>query len=274
MRVESKPARPADSSPICWFWSGKQPCRQATIPTIPTRPSTMIQFSRTPRPLSARLRHLALAACAGLLLSACGGGGGSDAGNTSAYNLDAAITRALVNGVQIDGLTGSLNGVAFTLSVRFIPLADAVFEGAARKAVRQTFTITGGGATDTTSGVSYFGVSPYADVGAVDEDGGIDVSAATGTLPTAVRTGSAGPLSTTTSYADATRARIDSTSVTTWSLDADGQSNALACLRTATTDTGAATPATGQLCLRINTAGDVLGAVVTIADGGIRIEFR
>jgi hypothetical protein len=208
------------------------------------------------------------------LLSACGGGGSADAGNTNNYNLDAAITRALVGGVQISGLTGSFGGVGYTLSLAYAPLPDAVFEGASRKAVRQTVTITGGGSTDTTSGVVYFGVSPYADVGTVADDGSVEVAVPTGTLPTVARVASSGPLSTSTTYADATKRVVDATTTTTWSLDADSDTTALACLRVDSRETGVATPVSGRLCFRINTAGDVLGAVVVVSSGGNSIEFR
>ncbi len=209
-----------------------------------------------------------------MLLSACGGGGSGDAGNTSTYNPDAAITRVMAGGVQVNGLTGSYGGVAFTLSLAYTPLPDAVFEGASRKAVRQTVTVSGGGRTETTSGFVYFSVSPYADAGGRDDDGSVDVAVPTGTLPTVARVGSSGPLNTSTTYADASKRVIDATTTTTWSLDVDSASTALACLRSIVLETGAATPITGRQCFRIDTAGNVLGAVVVISGGGATIEFR
>ena len=225
------------------------------------RPSTWLRRSAAPASLC-------------LLLTACGGGGDGDAGNTNVYNLDTAITRALQDGLQINGLTGSANGVSFTLSMTFTPQPDAVFEGVLRKAVRQTITISGGGSTTTTTGIAYFGTQPYVDAGAVYDDGGVDVAVATGQLPTAARVGSTGPLSTTVSYANATKQRIDATGTTTWSLDADGSSNALACLRSELRETGSTAVITGRQCFRINTAGAVLGTVLSVNLGGTSIEFR
>lgn len=222
----------------------------------------------------ARFSSAAAAAGVAVLLSACGGGGGTD--NTNTYNLDAAITRALVNGVELNGLTGSFGGVGFTLSMRYTPLPDAVFEGATRKAVRQTVTIAGSGSTETTSAVMHFNVSPYADAGTVFDDGSVEVAVPTGTLPTAAQVGSSGPLSTSTTYADATKSVTIATTTSTWSLDADDESGttALACLRAQVRESGAPAPLAGRICLRIDAAGGVQGGVVQITSEGITIEFR
>lgn len=223
-----------------------------------------------------RTRFCATAAATGLavLLSACGGGSSGDAGNTNSYNLDAAITRALVNGVAVDGLAGSFGGVDFTLSMAYAPLPDAVFEGAIRKAVRQTVTITGGGKSQTIRAVIYFGVAPYADAGTVTDDGSVEVAVPGGTLPTAARVGSSGPLSTSTTFADATKRVVVATTTTTWSLDVDTDTTALGCLRADMREPGVPAPIAGRVCFRINTAGDVLGGLVVVNSDGITIEFR
>lgn len=234
----------------------------------------MFQPLRSLAPLRTRFSSAAAAAGMAVLLSACGGGGSGDAGNTNSYNLEAAITRALVNGVVVNGLTGNFGGVGFTLSMGYAPLADAVFEGATRKAVRQTVTITGGGNTQTTSAVMYFGVAPYADAGTVGDDGSVEVAVPGGTLPTAAQVGSSGALSTSTTYADATKRDIVATTTTTWSLDVDTDTTALACLRGDVREPGVPAPIAGRVCFRINTAGDVLGGVVVVSANGVTIEFR
>lgn len=222
------------------------------------------------------LRRCAAAlVCPSLLVTlvACGGGGGSP-GNTGTYNLDAAITRALQGGVQVTGLTGSLNNVGFTLSMAYTPQSDAVFEGTLRHAVRETVTISGGGTTDTTTATQFFATGPYAGLGAIDSDGSVTVMTPTGSLPTAARVGDSGVLGTGVDYTDASKQTIASTARMTWSLDADTESTALACLRSVINEVGSSTPLTGAQCFRINTAGDVLGAVVSITQGGLSITFR
>ena len=231
----------------------------------------MVQPRRFLIPLRTRICSAAAAIGLAVLLSACGGGG---SGNTSSYNLDAAITRAMVNGFAVDGLTGTFGGIGFTLSMAYTPLPDAVFEGASRKAARQTVTITGGGSTQTTSAVVYFGVAPYADVGTVTDAGSVEVAVPGGTLPTAAQVGSSGPLSTSTTYADATKQVVVANTTTTWSLDVDTDTTALGCLRADMREPGVPAPIAGRVCFRINTAGDVLGGVVVVSSDGITIEFR
>lgn len=233
----------------------------------------------TSRPVPLLRRHIAARAAtfvavpALALLAACGGGGGS-AGNTNTYDLDTAISRALRSGVQVTGLTGSLNGTGFTLSMAFAPQPDAVFEGTTRHAARETVTIAGGGQSETVITTHYFAIGPYAGHGSVDSDGAVTVQTSTGRLPSAARVGDSGVLNTGVEYADSSKQQIVSTSRMTWSLDADTDSTALACLHSDMTEVGSATPLTGAQCFRINTAGDVLGAVVTVAQGDLRITFR
>lgn len=222
--------------------------------------------------LAARAAHF-VAVPALALLAACGGGGGS-AGNTNAYDLDAAITRALRSGVQVNGLTGSLNGTGFTLSMAYAPQPDAVFEGSTRHAARETVTIAGGGQSETVVTTHYFAAAPYAGHGSIDGDGALTVQTPTGRLPAAARVGDSGLLNTGVEYADSSKQQIVSTSRMTWSLDPDTDSTALACLHSEVTEVGSATPLTGAQCFRIDTAGDVLGAVVTVAQGDLRITFR
>jgi hypothetical protein len=86
--------------------------------------------------------------------------------------------------------------------------------------------------------------------------------------------GDSGPLHTGTEYADATKTTVTATTRTTWSLDPDAAGTALACLRTVSTSPGDPLPINGAQCFRINSAGDVLGAVVTVAQGANSITFR
>ncbi|MES2717026.1 MAG: hypothetical protein V4795_14750 [Pseudomonadota bacterium] len=223
--------------------------------------------------LPAALRRCLAITTLPLLLVACGGGGGS-AGNTNSYNLDGAISRAMQTGVQVSGLTGSLGGVGFTLALSYVPLADAPFEGTQRHAVRETVTISGGGSTETTVATNYFSTGPYVDRGSLDTSGALLVRTSTGNLPTAARVGDSGPLNTGISYADASKQVIEATTSTTWSLDADTDSTALACQRTVINEVGSATPITGVQCWRINTAGDVLGSEVSISVNGSILQFR
>jgi hypothetical protein len=219
------------------------------------------------------LRHCTTAAILCLLLSACGGGGGS-AGNSNVYNLDAAITRVLQNGLPTTTLRASVAGVGFTLQQSFAPLAPAVFEGVARQSARQTVTISGNGSSETSQETLYFSLGPYAEAGSVGDDGTLTVAVPTATLPTTARTGSGGALATSITYADASKRVEQARTTTTWTLEAEDEAIALACLRAVVRETGDPTPLAGALCWRINTAGDVLGSVVSISFAGTTVEFR
>ena len=208
-------------------------------------------------------------------LTACGGGGGDGGStNTSTYNLDAAVSRALQNGMSQTGLTGSFGGVTFTASWSYTPQADQVFDGTLRRVARETVTIAGGGTSQTSVASQFFTTGPFTAVGTLEDDGTLTVFTSTGSLPTAARVGDSGAFNTGISYANAARTIVTATARTTWSLDADSDTTALACLRSVVTETGSATPLTGAQCFRINTAGDVLGAVVTVQQGDINLTLR
>jgi len=236
----------------------------------PSEPHPMPSLDR----LTAALRRTAVLAPLALLLAACGGGGSADAGNTNTYNLDAAISRALRNGVAFTGLSGSLNGVALTMALSYTPQADGAFEGITRRVVRETVTITSGGVSETSIASQFFSTDPYLAHGSIENDGSLVVLTPTGSLPTAARVGDSGPLHEGVVYLNLVKQAVTGTSRMTWSLDADTATTALACLRSVETTKGDPLPVTGAQCFRINTAGDVLGAVVTVTEGNTSVSFR
>ena len=107
-----------------------------------------------------------LATAVPVLLAACGGG---DDAPAPVYNLDAAMTQALAAPLLIDGLTaGDGQGNTYTLSLRFTPGADTLFEGAVRKTSQQTITVASGSMTETDSVTMYYRTGPFGQVGATD----------------------------------------------------------------------------------------------------------
>lgn len=227
---------------------------------------------------AAPLRRLGLTALmAGpLLLTACGGGGSADAGNplSQTYNLDSAITQALAKSTQLGPLTTSYQNVVFTLTMNFAPATDAVFEGATRKRNQQSVVMTGGGDTVSSSSTQFYSTGPYTAFGSQDSDGAYTVSVRTGDLPTAATVGASGLLSTDTVYADATKALVTATSVTTWSLEADTGNTVLACLLSVVRDVAPPDTSSTKVCFRINAAGDVSGGRISITGSGVTLDFR
>jgi hypothetical protein len=225
-----------------------------------------------------RLRRLALAVLCTTpwLLTACGGGGGADAGTplSQTYNLDAAITQALAKPTQLGPLTTTYQNVVFNLTMTFAPAPDMPFEGVTQKSNLQTVVMTGGGSNVSSSSTQYYKTGPYTASGSLDVDGSYTVSVRTGDLPTSATVGASGLLSTDTVYADATKALVTATSVTTWSLESDSATTVLACLNSVVRDVSPPDTSSQKVCFRINAAGEVSGGRITLSGSGITLDFR
>ncbi len=234
-------------------------------------------MSRSTLASAVRLRRISLAllVASPWVLTACGGGGG-DAGTplSQTYNLDAAITQALAKPTQIGPLTTTFQNVVFNLTMTLAPAPDMVFEGVTHKSNLQTITMTGGNANTATSSTLYFKTGPYFGSGSLDVDGSYTVSVRTGDLPTAAAVGASGLLSTDTVYANATKALVTATAVTTWSLEADTATTVLACLNSVVTERSPPDVSGQKVCFRINAAGDVAGGRIVITGSGITLDFR
>lgn len=220
----------------------------------------------------------ALAAATPVLLVACGGGGGDgDPVNTNTYDLNAVITRAYTSGVNFPGLSATAaNGVVMTMNLSMAPAADALFEGAVRKAALQTITLSAPGVpTETTWANVYYGTGPYRAYGSIDEMGAYTVSTSTGNLSTAARVGDAGPLNTDVVYADAGKATVTGQVTTTWEVVGDGTTTtAWVCAKSVMQEVGVPDTATQSTCFRINTAGEVLAAKMTLVTAVGTFEFK
>lgn len=226
---------------------------------------------------AARLRRISLAllVASPLLLTACGGGSG-DAGTplSQTYNLDAAITQALSRPTQLGPLSTTFQNVVFTLTMTFAPAPDMLFEGVTQKSNLQTVTMTGGNANTSSSSTLYYKTGPYFASGSLDVDGSYTVSVRTGDLPTAATVGASGLLSTDTVYANASKALVVATSVTTWSLESDTATTVLACLNSVVRDVSPPDTSSQKVCFRINAAGDVSGGRIGITGSGVSLDFR
>ena len=212
-----------------------------------------------------------LATAVPVLLAACGGG---DDAPAPAYNLDAAMTQALAAPLLIDGLTaGDGQGNTYTLSLRFTPGADTLFEGAVRKTSQQTITVASGSMTETDSVTMYYRTGPFGQVGATDSTGGYSVSLRTGDLPTAARVGESGALSDDAVYTDSSKRVVVATAVTSWSLEADTDTTAFACTKSMMQMEEPPATAVQTTCFRIDSTGKVMGGRVSITIDGFTVVF-
>jgi hypothetical protein len=229
--------------------------------------------------VQARLRfgHL-LTVVSAVLLAACGGGGsGGELTNPNSYDLDAAITRAYVSGISFGGLTATApNGVVMTMALSLAASADALFEGTLRKASVETISLSAPGvATQTSHATVYFGISPFRTYGGVDDSGMYGVFTSTGNLPTAAHVGESGPLSDDVYYADASKTTATMHATSSWEVQSDGTaSTAWACSKTVAREVGSTSDLFQTLCFRLNTAGEVLAAKVTLTTSDGTFEFK
>ncbi len=155
-----------------------------------------------------------LAACFGILISACGGGGYNPGPSSASYDLQAGMAKMVTNGLSANiSLSGTVvvNTVstAFTGSGTFTrpPAVSATFDGTA--ALSQTTTIAGTITTNvqtipySTSVTDYYASSNSAFLGEASTSE-YDVAQAPIVFPTMVVAGSSETLGTLSRYTDST----------------------------------------------------------------------
>lgn len=211
---------------------------------------------------------LTSAACAALVLSACGGGGG-DAGTVAStldFPLASAISTYETSAHQFN-LAGALDGVNYAAGYRLTPGSPGTFEGKPASTAVQIVTLRANGVLRLESTfTNYFLASPYVFYGSVDPvDGAYSVFTQTANLPATARVGQSGALGSATDYADLRKIQITGTSTLTWSLEADSATTALFCLNTVLQGTPSFT---GSECYRVNANGVVSGLVLKVNVSG------
>lgn len=217
----------------------------------------------------------ALIAAAGVLLVGCGGGGG-DAPVPAAqtFPVESAVSRVLTAGAVFNASTTS-NGITFTIRQTFTPLAAAAFQGTTRSATRSIMTLSRSGAVLTSLTASlYFAPTPLVLYGSTGPGTNVSVYSQTGALPATATVGQSGPLATYQTLASPTSTAALSSTVLTWSLDADAATTALICLRSRTVATGGAVSEESD-CYRIDANGTTNGTAVYTANAlGETLTFR
>jgi hypothetical protein len=215
--------------------------------------------------------------CATVLAAACGGGGDSAPAPAPApsatYDLNAALTSALSTGVSFSNLHATLNGVTYTLNGGFTPTTDGTLLGANFKRATETLTISQGATPIGTEITTlYYSLSPARVNLATTSGGELLVYQPKADLPTAASVGQSGALYTGTEYASPTISAVLATFATTWSLEADTNTTAWACLTTTTNAAGSAS--TAKLCLRTSPSGALSGAKLTTTVNGVAVTFQ
>jgi hypothetical protein len=224
---------------------------------------------------------IAAAVCSAAMLSACGGGGGSTTPATGGnpvidppvlppvvgadYPVASVMSTFVQTSHQFD-LTGTLNGQTYTLSDTYTPQANTTFEGKPSSAALQTTTIKRAGVVFSLIRSSlYFTPTPYVQLGSIDPDGtAYSVITQTTNLPATAKVGQSGSIGTAIDYTNSAKTAVADTATITWTLEPDTGTNALLCI---VTDVAGSNPIKGYECLRIDTAGKVLGRVIKATSG-------
>ena len=210
------------------------------------------------------------------LLSACGGGGGDATPVAAAsFPLDAAYTKAITNGVNLNG-TAIDGSDTHTMSVSITPATDAMFEGVVRKKSIQALTIKKNGSVLGVTNIDlYYSLNPFTPQGASYSDGTYAVQTSiVGAFPATAKVGDSGALGTLTLYTNASKATVQSTTQSTWTLEADTATTAFGCVNSVIKSASGVQTGTGAGCYKIDTNGNVLGMRFTLSVAGKTLVFK
>ena len=214
--------------------------------------------------------------CAGsaaVLLSACGGGGGSDRPVVSAldFPVETAVSVYMQSPHQFN-LAGALNGTDFTMSYTFTPGALAAFEGHAAHTATEVAVLTANGVQSQVRFTNYFALDPYVSYGSLDLDTAeYAVFNQTANLPATARVGQSGALGDEISYADSSKLQMTDTSTLGWSLEADTATTALFCINVNVNNSSVGD---GSQCYRIDANGTVLNFVMRVNVNGGTLTLK
>jgi hypothetical protein len=191
------------------------------------------------------------------------------------FPLDAVYARAMTTGITLNGV--AIDGPnTYAMSLIVTPAADAVFESATRKRSFELLTLTLNGSVITSDNVEvFFSTNPFTSLGARYPDGSYAIETAiVGSLPTSATVGSGGALGTLTTYTDATKTIVLSTTQSTWTLEPDSTNTAYGCINSVVRDPVGVQTGIAAGCYRIDTSGNVLGSRYTIAVPGKTLVFQ
>ena len=220
-----------------------------------------------------------------LSLTACGGGvnttlsiGGTVVKSVTnpTYPLASAVS-AFVQSSHDYTLKAKAGADVYELTWHSAPGTQGLFEGHLASTLEYSNTITKNGEKFAGSTLTdYVDVSPFRPYGGINNTlGNYDVASNQQPLPSVALAGQSGILSNGTRYADSTKARVMATSVTTWSLEDVGATEAWACLNSSISLTGDSSPTTKEsVCYKIDTSGNAIGFRVELALNGLTLSFQ
>lgn len=228
--------------------------------------------------LTMNLRTTLALSLTSAFLAACGGGGGDSTPTTASattFPLDAAFAKAVINGVSLSGT--AVDGVdTWTMTISLTPASDEAFEGVVRKKALQSLTIKKNGTVLTATNIqSYYSLNPFATQGARYSDGTYAVqTSTTGSFAVAAKVGDSGGLGILTLYTNASKTSVQSTTESTWTLEADTATTAFGCANSILKNSAGVQTGTAAGCYKIDTNGNALGMRYTLSVAGKTLVFK
>ena len=191
------------------------------------------------------------------------------------FPLDAAYAKAVTTGVSLNG-TAVDGADTYTMSLSITPATDEIFEGVVRNKSIESLTIKKNGSVLGVSGIDlYYSLNPFTTQGARYSDGTHAVqTSTTGAFPATAKVGDSGALGTLTVYTNASKTTVLSTSLSTWTLEADTATTAFGCANSVIKNAAGAQTGTAAGCYKIDTNGNALGMRFTLSVAGKTLVFK
>ncbi|WP_426147299.1 hypothetical protein [Polaromonas sp. DSR2-3-2] len=191
------------------------------------------------------------------------------------FPLDAAYTKAVVNGVSLSG-TAVDGADTWTLTVSLAPASDEAFEGVVRKKAIQSLTLKKNGAVQTATSIQgYYSLNPFSAQGARYSDGTYAVqTSTTGSFAVAAKVGDSGSLGVLTVYTSSSKSSIQSTTESIWTLEADTATTTFGCVNSIIKNAAGTPTGTAAGCYKIDTNGNALGMRYTLSVAGKTLVFK
>jgi len=227
-----------------------------------------------------RAQRVVIGVLAALLVSACGGGGGSSGtAGGSGTTVNSTATFNVRSGYQARVTAGATDN--YTVSGTCAGTAQIVngatsattFQGAAALSSTQTATVNFTNCTpslSTAAGTNYYD-SNYALLGSTVT--GVEYASFTsGTtptgLPTSAKVGDTGPLSTLTTYTDATKTTVTGSRTVAYAIEADTATTAVLNVIVKTYDASNALQVTQQSRYRVAADGSLTVLTIDVQYSG------
>ncbi|MDD5175229.1 MAG: hypothetical protein PHQ05_02235 [Sterolibacterium sp.] len=214
-------------------------------------------------------------------LIGCGGGGGggtaapaAPAASTATFPFAGAVSSFAQTGHDYN-LAAAYGGDTYAVQISYKPASQATFEGHAVSTMSESAIIRKNSVVaESSTGTSYFEVSPYKAWGYIASDGSYDVHSAQQVLPSSVTVGQSGALDNVTTYKSSAKTSTNSTSVRTWSIEADTATTAWGCFNETITYTSNSSKATASQCYKVDQSGNVSALKVTFFINGQSLTFQ